>query len=308
VSIQNLSADALAAAAARPASGSATGGSRADVERLAQEFEAIFLLQMVRQMREALLESEETDKGLGAGTMTDTFDVEFARYLSTVGGIGLAASMTGHLPGGRDPAGPDRPPGVANVGTATRGAPHAAPAISARATIPAAAGRAVLDAPPPAVSLPLDASISSGFGWRTDPFAGTPRFHGGVDFKAAYGREVPTAAAGQVVYAGEQGGYGQTVVVEHGAGYRTRYAHLSAITVVSGQRLAEGAVVGRVGQSGRATGPHLHFEVTRDGRRLDPEDVARGWSGALKSTAPRVDSPVDSASTPGLSTGAEHES
>jgi murein DD-endopeptidase MepM/ murein hydrolase activator NlpD len=276
------------------------------VETLAQEFEAMFLLQVVRQMRQALLETEEPDAGLGSETMTDTFDVEFARYLSAAGGIGLAASMARSLPGGN--AAPSAGAGeTVDVGSATRRVTRTPAAPSAAAAFAGAASGPVAGGAGARLPLPLDAPVSSGFGWRTDPFAGTPRFHGGIDFKAAYGRDVPTAAPGRVVYAGDQGGYGQTVVVEHESGYRTRYAHLSAVTVVAGQQLADGAVVGRVGQSGRATGPHLHFEVTRDGRRLDPAEIARARPGGLKLAAPAVDSSDDSPFTPGLSTGAEHE-
>lgn len=90
---------------------------------------------------------------------------------------------------------------------------------------------------------------------------------------------MPAAAPGRVVFAGEQGAYGHTVVVEHGEGWRTRYAHLSAIAVQAGQELADGSVVGRVGQSGRATGPHLHFEVWKDGVRVDPSQAAPTAAG-----------------------------
>jgi murein DD-endopeptidase MepM/ murein hydrolase activator NlpD len=102
--------------------------------------------------------------------------------------------------------------------------------------------------------LPVAAPLSSHFGWRSDPFNGTTRFHRGVDIAAAYGREVPAAGTGHVVFAGEEGGYGNTVVIEHAGGVRTRYAHLSALQVTAGQQVTEGTVIGRVGTSGRSTG------------------------------------------------------
>lgn len=154
--------------------------------------------------------------------------------------------------------------------------------------------------------MPLAPDITSAFGWRADPFHGGARFHGGIDLRAAYGREVPVAAPGRVIFAGEQGGYGQTVVVEHAGGYRTRYAHLSAIAVRPGEELASGAVVGRVGQSGRATGPHLHFEVWRGSERVDPLAVAAVWPG-LKPLAAGVDFPIDGDRARTPSTGADHE-
>jgi len=84
---------------------------------------------------------------------------------------------------------------------------------------------------------------------------------------------VSAAAAGTVVFAGEQGGYGQTVVLQHADGLRTRYAHLSAVLVNPGDRIEAGADLGLAGRSGRATGTHLHFEVTRDGRAVNPADA-----------------------------------
>jgi murein DD-endopeptidase MepM/ murein hydrolase activator NlpD len=106
------------------------------------------------------------------------------------------------------------------------------------------------------------------------------KFHQGVDLRAAYGQEVHSAAAGRVVFSGEQGGYGTTVVVEHADGTRTRYAHLSARLVEKGDELSTGQPLGRAGagRSGRATGTHLHFEVIApNGQRVAPEQ----WAGPV---------------------------
>jgi murein DD-endopeptidase MepM/ murein hydrolase activator NlpD len=255
-------------------------------------------------MRQALLEEEPAGEGLGSDTMTDTFDVEFARYLSMQGGIGLARNLQRYLPG--QDAGP-----VAETESPVAAATAAGggPAIPAAAvpTAHAAHGSSASKITGPGLALPLDAPVTSAFGWRQDPLVGTPRFHGGIDLKAAYGREVPTVAAGRVIFAGEQGGYGQTVVIEHAGGLQTRYAHLSAIGVEAGQDLARGQIVGRVGRSGRATGPHLHFEVSRDGKKLDPAELARMFPGEFKSSAGGVDFPFDGASTRASSIGADHE-
>ena len=113
--------------------------------------------------------------------------------------------------------------------------------------------------------------ITSAFGDRRDPFTGATRFHRGVDLRAAYGQDVATAAGGTVAFSGTQGGYGTTVVVEHANGTRTRFAHLSVALVAPGQAVEPGQVVGRAGSSGRATGAHLHLEVTdRDRQPLNP--------------------------------------
>ncbi len=116
---------------------------------------------------------------------------------------------------------------------------------------------------------PVEGRISSGFGWRTISVAGN-RFHGGIDIAAATGTPVHAARGGIVTRAGWVGAYGFLVIVDHGGGWETRYAHLSRIDVQTGQRVAQGGVVGLVGSTGASTGPHLHFEVRHEGRALDP--------------------------------------
>ena len=96
--------------------------------------------------------------------------------------------------------------------------------------------------------------------------------------KAAYGEPVPSVGDGEVVFAGAQGGYGLTVVVEHESGIRTRYAHLSELAVRPGDAVLRGQDVGKVGSTGRSTGPHLHFEVLEHGRPVDPEQAAEKFA------------------------------
>jgi murein DD-endopeptidase MepM/ murein hydrolase activator NlpD len=108
------------------------------------------------------------------------------------------------------------------------------------------------------------------------------KFHAGVDLRAAYGTEVPAAAAGEVTFAGDQTGYGTTVVVRHGDGFETRYAHLSSSEVQAGDQVQAGQSVGRVGNSGRSTGAHLHFEVRRNGQQVDPAEVTGSRTAAFK--------------------------
>ena len=117
---------------------------------------------------------------------------------------------------------------------------------------------------------------TSPFGWRRDPFSGVATYHRGVDLRAAYGEPIGAADSGTVVFAGEQRGYGQTVVVEHAGGVRTRYAHLSSLTTEVGAEVKAGDAIGRAGRSGRATGTHLHFEVTQNGRPIDPQAFRPG--------------------------------
>lgn len=112
--------------------------------------------------------------------------------------------------------------------------------------------------------------ISSTFGVRKDPLLGTPAMHAGMDFRAPAGASARSAGAGTVAKAGWNGGYGRMVEVDHGGGFTTRYAHLSRITVQEGQHVEAGEIVGEVGTTGRSTGPHLHYEVRRNGDALDP--------------------------------------
>lgn len=113
-------------------------------------------------------------------------------------------------------------------------------------------------------------AVSSSFGVRRDPILRTPAMHAGIDFRAVAGTAVRAAGAGTVVRAGWAGGYGRMVEIDHGNGITTRYAHMSRIRVGKGDRIETGDVVGEVGSSGRSTGPHLHYEVRRDGAAVDP--------------------------------------
>ncbi|HPR44786.1 MAG TPA: M23 family metallopeptidase [Ottowia sp.] len=122
------------------------------------------------------------------------------------------------------------------------------------------------------IGVPHDGALSSPFGVRSNPFTGRgAEMHGGLDFKGDIGEAVHATARGKVVFAGRQGGYGNLVQVAHAHGYVTAYAHLSRIDVKPGQLLEAGDVVGALGSTGRSTGPHLHYEVQRDGERVDPE-------------------------------------
>lgn len=109
---------------------------------------------------------------------------------------------------------------------------------------------------------PTEGRTTDSYGGRGNPFGGgTFEFHGGLDIATAWGTPVVAAGSGTVTFAGWQGGYGQMVIVEHGDGLSTRYGHLSRVEVSVGEQLTRGQQLGRVGSTGRSTGPHLHFEV-----------------------------------------------
>lgn len=119
------------------------------------------------------------------------------------------------------------------------------------------------------------AQVTSSFGMRRDPLLGRTAYHAGMDFRASPGSPVRAAASGIVVEAGWNGGYGRMVEVDHGNGIRTRYAHLSNVLVKIGDRIDNGGVIGRVGSSGRSTGPHLHYEIRQNHRPINPRKLIK---------------------------------
>lgn len=123
---------------------------------------------------------------------------------------------------------------------------------------------------PGSFSWPVTGTITSPFGWRSNPFGGSPEFHQGLDIAAPSGTTVTAAAGGSVIMAQWYGGYGNYILIDHGGGYSTGYGHLSAIYVSNGQSVKRGQAIGAVGSTGASTGPHLHFEVRIDGKPVDP--------------------------------------
>ncbi|HLW47508.1 MAG TPA: peptidoglycan DD-metalloendopeptidase family protein [bacterium] len=119
-------------------------------------------------------------------------------------------------------------------------------------------------------SWPASGPIASGFGWRIDPIFHRRALHTGIDIAAPWGTPVEAAQNGTVLYEGWMTGYGKVIVLDHGGGISTVYAHLSSYAVEPGQAVVRGQVIARVGSTGWSTGPHLHFEVRQDGQPVDP--------------------------------------
>ncbi|MDG1694683.1 MAG: M23 family metallopeptidase [Porticoccaceae bacterium] len=120
--------------------------------------------------------------------------------------------------------------------------------------------------------------MSSPYGMRTDPFSGDQRWHGGVDFAGRYGSDVISVASGVITWVGEKSGYGKMVEVNHSDGYVTRYAHNHENIAKLGTVVNKGDVIAKMGTSGRSTGPHVHFEVFKNGRVVDPASYIRRTS------------------------------
>ncbi|SOD15056.1 Peptidase family M23 [Pedobacter xixiisoli] len=119
---------------------------------------------------------------------------------------------------------------------------------------------------------PHKGRITSNFGHRENPFTGESiERHKGLDIKGNHGELVKTTANGRVKFASRKGGYGNVVIIDHGNGFETYYGHLSKISVKQGQRVAAGDAIGKIGSTGRSTGPHLHYEVHKNGKILNPK-------------------------------------
>ncbi len=127
-----------------------------------------------------------------------------------------------------------------------------------------------IDADLKPAGMPVQGYISSYFGTRPDPFDGRSARHNGIDIATPFGTSVRVVAEGVVTFAGVRSGYGNVVEIDHGNGYMTRYAHNSALDVHAGQHVQAGEVIAQAGSTGRSTGSHVHFEVWRDGRVLNP--------------------------------------
>ncbi len=263
----------------------APGAEKEKLGELAAQFESMLMLEMIKQMRKSLLDESEGD-GLGKETYSSTIDQELALHLAKAGGMGLTSAMVNTWERQQTAVAPGTVVApVASGGIPVTGAGNAA--VSAAATVSTvrhspAAAHAHAGAADSSLSLEMPGRVSSAYGWRADPLKGNQRFHGGIDLAAKYGTTVPAAAAGQVVAAQEQGGYGLTVVIRHPNGIESRYAHLASLDVKAGDTVAQGQHVGRVGSTGRSTGPHLHFEVTQAGRRMDPEQFVRNLTSDIK--------------------------
>ena len=265
------------------------------VRRAATEFESLMLSHFTASMNPKNDEEEEGLFGSSANDMyNQMFSEEMAKTLAKKGGVGLADSIMKQL-------------GMNNLAGAARGTQRAVemarmvrgkesgtdpaegrvavknsnllPSRSSHSSISVARSVVSKAANYPSnsekvdIQMPLEGRISSGFGGRRDPIQGGHRHHDGIDIAAPRGTPIAAAAAGTVVFAGRKGGYGNMVEIEHPDGRHTRYGHAECIMVNPGDKVEDGQMIATVGSTGRSTGPHLHFEVTENGNRVDPLQI-----------------------------------
>ena len=208
------------------------------LKSLAAQFESLLVSEMLKDLRSSMFESG-SDSSTSSAPLADTLFAELSLAISRAGGLGFGDFMvTAAENDGLTSAAPPAPEQITGVGV-----------------------QGLLQSGP----------VSSEFGWRKDPINGATKFHKGMDIALPKGTDVPAPEGGRVVFAGEQSGYGKTVVVDHGQ-MTTRYAHLSGINVTAGDSVAPGQLLGKVGATGRATGAHLHVEVVEAGQYVNPAD------------------------------------
>jgi len=131
-----------------------------------------------------------------------------------------------------------------------------------------------VDEPRSGLLAPVPGRVTSGYGMRRHPILGYRRMHAGLDFRARHGTPIYAVTDGTVQFAGRHGGHGNYVKLSHGGGLATGYAHMSRIAVYNGARVRRGQVIGYVGSTGLSTGPHLHYEVYRNGATVNPTSIA----------------------------------
>jgi murein DD-endopeptidase MepM/ murein hydrolase activator NlpD len=239
-------------------------------EEVAREFEAILFTQMISAMRKTVPQSDLLEASPDRQMLDGAFDQEIARSLVARGDLGVAKEIAAQLRG--------------RTSAASSSAAGLAPSSGA-----AAVRRGSLASP-----LAEPARVASGFGTRIDPIDGEPAFHAGIDLEAPLGADVRAVAAGKVVFSGERGRAGNLVEVEHADGSVSSYAHLGQRLVAEGAAVAAGTLLGTVGSTGRTTGPHLHFAVTRDGSAVDPSGLLRpGWSATTPAPKARLVTPTE---------------
>jgi murein DD-endopeptidase MepM/ murein hydrolase activator NlpD len=222
---------------------------------------------LLERLQASLDRLEQRQAGM-VGSLADNYDAKARRMRGVLIELGLEA---GKAPGEGAVGGPFVPVNVSKGGVGFERQLqriHVARAQVTRLT------RTLATIP---VRKPLDGGLDlqSGFGVRVDPFLGTPAMHTGLDLHGETGDPVRATADGTVVAAGWSGGYGRVVDIDHHNGLSTRYGHLSSVEVRVGQSVKRGQIVGKVGSTGRSTGPHLHYETRLKGEAVDPQKFLR---------------------------------
>jgi len=214
-----------------------------------QEFESFLLTYMIKKMRDTVMESDLLGNRKAENVYRSMMDEQIAHELSQQGGLGLADMISRQL--------------ERRNGDASKLPTDSTPVLPGTFHSEKDFG------------LTLSARISSGYGWRHDPFTGERKWHDGIDIALPAGSPVRAAGDGEVVFSGKMRGYGKVMILRHADGVETVYAHNERNDRREGERVRKGEVIGRVGHTGRSTGPHLHFEVRKSGITVNPSRYVR---------------------------------
>lgn len=234
---------------------------RRDLEAVkiaAKEMESLFAYELIKAMREA---SQESTKGFGSSVYTTLFDMELARLMAERG-MGFQEMLLKGLNNRQglevsySQKGFDEIDSFGDIKDSKVNNPSNKP----KDLMP---GEDLRD-------LPVNGKISSDFGLRKHPLYGDMRFHHGIDIAAPQGTDIYPVRPGKVIFSGEKNGYGNVVIIDHGDGYTTRYAHNMVNLVSSGDYVSTDTVIAKVGNTGVSTGPHLHFEIRYNDKAIDP--------------------------------------
>ena len=248
------------------------------LKAVAKEMESLFAYEMLKAMRSASKINPEG--GLGSETYMSMFDMELARILADRGlglqdmllkGLGREAVKSGGSPDGAI-SGSSADAGNGSSSRKSDGGQTQTPSPAegkVRKEGPSGATHGPVDAEGPP-SLPVEGVVSSRYGMRKHPIYATDRFHRGVDLAAPAGTEIRPVRKGKVIFSGQRAGYGNMVIVDHGNGLISKYAHNKENLVKKGDEVDENSVIATVGSTGLSTGPHVHFEVRYHGESLDP--------------------------------------
>ncbi len=207
------------------------------IRSLAREMEALFVYELLKAMRKTVNISSRRD--FQKDVYTTIIDIELARVLSEKG-LGLKEVLFRQL-----------------SHTIKENEEYV------KETTTDKSNRKVF---------PAEGQISSSYGWRVHPVTGKKRFHYGIDISAPMGTEIKAVKGGKVIFSGTRPGYGNLIIIDHGDGFITKYAHNKVNLVKEGQTVEDAEVIALVGNSGLSTGPHLHFEVLCNGKHIDPEE------------------------------------
>ncbi len=212
------------------------------LKKACRDFESVFTYQLLKSMRSTIDKCDLFHGGQGEEIYESLLDQELSKNIADGGSNSLSELLYRQLKGGETPDLQRTDTVILREG-AERTASY---------------------------QWPLRARITSEFGMRKDPFTGESRFHQGIDLAAGEGTPVEACREGRVIKSEYQKGYGNVVVLDHGNGITTLYAHNRENLVKEGDWIRKGAPVAEVGSTGRSTGPHLHFEVRRHGKHLNP--------------------------------------